>query len=545
MSWWQYLLLVNLYLVLFYGFYALLLRRETFFQLNRIYLVSAALFSFFIPLIQAGWVQNLFITRRVEYTIYGNAVIIRGLKPVADAPVNFGQLFAGLYLTGVAFLTIRLIWQLLMLNKLIKKPGQDAAYSFFNKIKLDEQGDDSNIISAHEEVHAKQWHSADVLIIEAVMILNWFNPIVYFYRRAIKHIHEFIADSHAIKTAGSKAEYALLLLTQTFNPPPHQLANHFFNHSLLKQRIIMLQKNKSQRIALAKYGLSAPLFVLMLVLSSATVYNSKAVNIINKKAEQVFNTPAVQDIKLEPPVVKGNNSTLATLSGDHPAKAQPDKTVKEDTVQSKDAPVFAAVEQEPSFIGGNENFNKFLAANIKYPASMRYNNIQGKAIVTFVVEKDGSLSNIKVLRAPAPEAVLEAERVVGLSPKWKPGIQNGNPVRVQYTVAFMFSLADGNSAAVKPAKQDTGLRAVNFVNLSSTPGNEPLYIIDGKQMTPGVIKTINPNDIESISVLKDASATVLYGKNAVNGVIIVTTKKKAISPDKAPIQNKDTKSDGN
>jgi len=271
MNWWQYLLLVNLYLVLFYGFYALLLRRETFFQLNRIYLVSAALLSFFIPLIQAGWVQNLFITQKVEYTIYSNPVIIHGLKPVEDAPVNWGQLFAGLYLAGVTFWALKLVWQLIALNKIIKKPVQDAPYSFFKKIEVSGEGNGSHIINAHEQVHAKQWHSADVLIIEAVMIINWFNPVVYFYRRAIKHIHEFIADSEAIKTADSKAEYALLLLTQTFNAPQHQLLNHFFNKSLLKQRIIMLQKDRSQRIKLVKYGLSAPLFMLMLAIKLGKV----------------------------------------------------------------------------------------------------------------------------------------------------------------------------------------------------------------------------------------------------------------------------------
>src|ERR1700761_1059821 len=133
MTWWQYLLLVNLYLVLFYAFYALLLRRETFFQLNRIYLVSAALLSFIIPLIQAGWVQNLFITQRVEYSIYSNTVMIRGFKPAANASLKFGELFAYFYLAGVAFLLLRMLWQLVSLNKIINKPGQDVAYSFFKK----------------------------------------------------------------------------------------------------------------------------------------------------------------------------------------------------------------------------------------------------------------------------------------------------------------------------------------------------------------------------------------------------------------------------
>lgn len=529
MNWWQYLLLVNLYLVLFYGFYALLLRRETFFQLNRVYLVSASLLSFFIPLIQAGWVQNLFITQRVEYTIYSNPVIIRHLQPVENVPVNLGELFACLYLAGVAFLAVRLIRQFISLNRILKQPGQNAAYSFFKKIKLNEQAGDNHIINAHEQIHAKQWHSADVLIIEAVMIINWFNPVVYFYRRAVKHIHEFIADSHAIKTAASKADYALLLLTQTFNPPQHQLVNHFFNNSLLKQRIMMLQKDRSQRIKLVKYGLSAPLFMLMLILSSATVYNSKAVTIINSTAGQVFATPAMQEIRIDPPALVAHDSSAVNTDDNTTIKNQNitlDSITKKDSVKD---PVFASVEQNPEFIGGPEKFSEFLAANIKYPASLRDNNTGGKAIVTFIIEKDGSVSNAKALSAPNDDAATEAIRVVNLtSGKWMPGLQNHQYVRVQYTVPVEFSMQGKIEGLTLTSTQpDTGIKRVKFISLNGlSTGNDPMCIVDGKEIKPENLKLLDPNQIESISILKDKTATLQYGNAAVNGVIIITMKKK-------------------
>jgi hypothetical protein len=121
MSWWQYLLLVNVYLILFYGFYALLLRKETFFQLNRIYLVSAAALSFFIPMMQADWVQNLFITQEIKYTVYGSPILISQLAPVKDVPLNIGQILCAIYIAGVVVLFGRLIWQLVALNRIIKK----------------------------------------------------------------------------------------------------------------------------------------------------------------------------------------------------------------------------------------------------------------------------------------------------------------------------------------------------------------------------------------------------------------------------------------
>jgi beta-lactamase regulating signal transducer with metallopeptidase domain len=241
MTWWHYLLLVNIYLTLFFGFYALLLRRETFFQLNRIYLVSAAVLSFIIPLIQAQWVKNLFITKQVQNTLYStsSADMLVTFAPIKDNHVTIGQLLIVLYIIGAVFLTIRLVWHLILLKRLINAPAA-SAFSFFKKIKLNHSIPGGEVIIRHEEVHARQWHSADILIIEAVMIINWFNPVVYLYRFAIKHIHEFIADEQALLHGTSKADYALLLLSQTFNAPTHRLVNPFFNHSLLKQRIMML-----------------------------------------------------------------------------------------------------------------------------------------------------------------------------------------------------------------------------------------------------------------------------------------------------------------
>jgi TonB family protein len=519
MNWWQYLLLVNVYLVLFYGFYALLLRKETFFQLNRVYLVSAAALSFFIPVIQAGWVQNLFITREVHYAVYGSQITISQLKPVADASVTLGEILAYLYFIGILFLVGRLIWQLVVLNKIIKTDQLGVAYSFFKTIKVDGNAN-SSVINAHEQVHAQQWHSADVFIIEAVMIINWFNPVVYFYRRAIKHVHEFIADSHAIKEVDNKADYAMLLLSQTFETPTHNLVSHFFNHSLLKQRIIMLQKNKSQRVKLLKYGLSAPLFVLMLVLSSATASNSKAVKVINLKAAQVLATPAITIRVNNKPVDLSIQTTARPITI---AKAQEQTAVTGiiDTVPNNDSQIFAAVEQAPSFPGGTDAFYEFLARNTIYPAEMRANNIQGKVIVTFVVEKDGSLSNVRALKGPGYGANEEAVRVVSLSPRWTPGNQNGRAVRVQFTTAIMFSLADATTNVV--ANADTGKKPIDVVLIP--PGKaEPLYVIDGKEIKTADFKTVNPSDINAIYVLQNKVAVAQYGSKGKNGVIVIYTK---------------------
>ncbi|WP_114941111.1 M56 family metallopeptidase [Mucilaginibacter endophyticus] len=448
MNWWQYLLLVNIYLLLFYGFYVLLLRKETFFQLNRLYLVSAALLSFMIPVIQASWVQNLFITQQVKYTLYSSPVAVYNFKPIEESPVSIGEILFLVYVAGIVFLSARLVWQLFKLKKVISQPEPQVSYSFFKTVKLNADGEVNEAIATHEDVHAQQWHSADVLLIELVMIINWFNPIVYFYRRAIKHIHEFIADRHAVEAGTDKADYAMLLLSQTFNTPTHGLVNSFFNKSLLKERIIMLQKNKSHRISLAKYGLSAPLFILMMVLSSATINNSDAISVINTKADKVFSTPA---------------SKVTEITIDEPIRAEKHNVAAADTT-----PIYTSVEKVPEFSGGLQAFSKFLQSNLRYPANARAQKIQGRVIITFVVERDGALSNEKVVRGITDDLNNEALRVIKLSPNWKPGMQGNRTVRTQYSVPISFKLAadEDTIKTTTPAK---------FSIASAQPGSDQVF----------------------------------------------------------------------
>jgi TonB family protein len=662
MAWWNYLLLVNIYLTLFFGFYSLLLRRETFFQLNRIYLVGAALLSFLIPLIQSDWIKGLFITQEVQATFYGSGadVNITALAPIKDSPYTLGQLVVMLYLAGVILLALRLMWQFIQLKRVLKQALPTVPYSFFNMIYVADDTESKDVIMAHEEVHAKQWHSADVLIVEAVMILNWFNPIVYLYRSAIKHIHEYIADRQAIKAGNDKAEYAMLLLSQTFNAPAHRLVNPFYNHSLLKQRIMMLQKNKSQRIKLLKYGLSAPLFIMMLVLSSATINDSKAVKSINNNAEELFLQPASAIVSEEeasalyPEVV---NVLSPDNSGPKKATLLKEEAIARDT--TKKGQVYMAVEQQPQFRGGDNAFATYLGKTIKYPQTARKNNVEGRVILTFVVEKDGAITDVKVLRgigsgcdeeavralkqspkwiagkqsgkavrvqfsvpvqfslspktalntSPAskipglPDAIFtqveqqpgfpggnaacvkylqttikypaearknkvqgrvitsfvvmkdgsigdvkvvrgigfgadeEAVRVIKNMPKWFPGMQNGQPVNVQYTLPISFTL-DGKQLNLQ-GKLDPALRPKTFQIATSDTASyriadgstfiqlkgsvKPLYMVDGKETAD--MSMLNPKDIESISVLKDNSATALYGDKGKNGVVVITTKK--------------------
>jgi TonB family protein len=558
MTWWHYLLLSNLYLILFFGFYVLLLRRETFFQLNRIYLVGSALMSFLIPLIQLDWVKQWFITQKVQETIYTAApIMVYRIKAVQPQHLTMGQLVVGIYVAGIAILTIKLLWQLFTLSRFISNNKQvAAAWSFFKRIKVDEQLENHEVITAHEEVHARQWHSADVLLIEVIMILNWFNPVVYFYRRSIKHIHEFIADRDALKAGTSKAEYALMLLSQTFDAPVHHLLNPFFGSSVLKQRIMMLQKNRSNYTALIKYGFSAPLFALMLALSSATINNSRVVKTIQKSAEHIFaekapvlaqviTEPVIQtaepqkpeEIKAAQPRFNINTNLIVT---DVPHTAEPHALPQADSVpDNPNNEVFSTVEKLPQFPGGTETFYRFISKNLRYPTDALDKNIKGRVNVTFVVERDGSLSDMRTLSSPAAALADEAMRVMSLSPKWIPGEQNGRRVAVQYTLPIVFT-SDGSRAdsTVTGQPRRIVLKSVssfkfipdslhqaapkeNVLVLASKDNKlaaaNMIFLLDGKEVPrEKALAGLNPSKIESISV---CSKTILHARFLENYMI--------------------------
>jgi TonB family protein len=199
-------------------------------------------------------------------------------------------------------------------------------------------------------------------------------------------------------------------------------------------------------MALIKYGLSAPLFILMMVLSSATINNSDTISVINTNADKVFSTPA---------------SKVTEITIDEPPKV--DERLVADTT-----PVYTSVASLPEFPGGLEAFGKFLSTNIKYPASAREQKIQGRVIITFIVERDGSLSNERVVKGITGDLDNEALRVMKLSPQWKPGMQGNRPVRVQYSVPINFALAP-DADTVKTTAPAT------FTIASAQSGSDPVF----------------------------------------------------------------------
>ena len=422
-----YLLQVNVGLILFYALYKLVCTRDTFFRSRRFILIVSLVLPFILPFIDVReWLESR--DRMIMLTHFDYSAVLPEIVVGSEAAETGNRVFVlsewigYLYLAGVVALLVRLAVQAFSLYRLIvRMPEKEingvcvkclndpsGPFSFFGWIFMNPAAvkeDEINEILTHEMAHVKQHHSVDVLLAEMVSICCWMNPFAWLLKREVRLNLEFLADRKVMEAGFATKSYQYHLLGLAYNHK-YGLSNNF-NFSHLKQRIIMMNKKKSNAAGHIKYALFVlPAFALLV-----------AGNIsCSQDASQT------EDAKEE---------VVAPVSPE--AKEAPaDSTAKEE--------VFMVAEQMPEFPGGMKELLKFLQDNLKYPENAMKNNVQGRVIVQFVVEKDGTLTEFKVARSVDPDLDAEALRVLQTMPKWKPGMQRGKIVRVKFTVPVSFKL---------------------------------------------------------------------------------------------------------
>lgn len=635
----HYLLQVNLYLVIFYCFYKLLLASETYFVLNRIYLLASGVCSLIIPFLRFEWFGRQQVARPIYAGVDQFTQLVARVSVIEDhtRAFNWGNFIVLIYLIGILFFTFRMIYRVMAVTKMLKKVTRGAAFSFFGKKVVTADLPQIETINIHEDIHVKQFHSVDVLFFEMLKILNWFNPVIYLYQKTIKNIHEYLADEAAAKFQGDKETYALLLLSQAFGVTPNALSNGFFTRSLIRKRIMMLHKERSKKVAILKYGLFVPLFALALLLSAASIRKNDQILAVasqipleqaNQFIAQALDMP-LNTVHFAKPVSPKDDSTNneativneASVSNDqdhdnalngfynylaerikYPAGAIARQvqgntivnfsvrhgkianvTIKNELGEGCDEEVvseilayndffpkdgsyslkvsfklngstaafknedadadanagslnnllvqaavpkaeeadqiyaFVNLAQPPTYPGGIGKFYEFIGKNIKYPAAAIDNEIQGNVHVSFTVEKDGSLTDIKVERKLGYGADEEAVRVIKLGKRWNPGIQNGRPVRVKYNIPIKFALDLGDTERKLGELSGT---------IKNNDGSVPLIIADNQVKDLKYVQDLNAKNIERIEVLKGSEAIAKYGKTAENGAIIIQSKHK-------------------
>lgn len=271
MNWLHYLLEANLYLCVFYAGYCLFLNKETHYTLNRAYLLLSCIVSFIIPVVQLGWLKP------AEQGL--QTFIIKGNVPTqintvaAQSHLSASQLLIYAYIVGVTVLAGMLIvklYQLLKLTKtsqtrvdnkykLVNIEGSNTAFSFFNYLFIGTKTATNNIIIKHELVHIRQKHSADIVFLELIKIINWFNPLVYLLQISLKTVHEYIADEQTAAQESDAISYSSFLVSNAYGLSGSPLAHSFFNYNLLKKRIIMLNQKRSGKLARLKYLVAVPI----------------------------------------------------------------------------------------------------------------------------------------------------------------------------------------------------------------------------------------------------------------------------------------------
>jgi TonB family protein len=496
-------------LAILFIMYWLFLKRETYFRFNRFYLLSSLIVAFALPLMNIGLFESsdelspLRSISNLSETVNLPAVTITHASESLSASVyNWKQIALIIYLLGVSLLIARVILGILRVEMLkrkgrrIFKDGYSIVYtqqaispfSFFRTIYLNdelaEQADSAYIIN-HEKVHIKQRHTYDNLFVELFLAVFWFNPFMWFLKGALRENHEYLADNGVLNQKANPSTYQTLLLRQTVGLAPITLTSTF--NSTIKNRIIMMCKNKSSVIARFKPLLLLPIIAALFLIftcndktkaqalsENQTLPSVEDTNGIRQEADPetgevyfaIEDMPTYSDGEssdtrpddAEPGGEESRNpessnpGTLEAGSSDaesdtetpsevefREAAAEPQE-VQQDTIR-KEREKYFVVEDMPVFGDGGDpaiEFRKFIAKNLQYPESAARDSISGRVIVQFCVNYEGNVVDPVVVRSVSPALDDEAIRVVSSSPPWTPGRQRGKPVDVLFTFPINF-----------------------------------------------------------------------------------------------------------
>lgn len=450
-----YLIKINVALMLLYGFYRLTVSRDTFFGLRRLTLWLIYAVALMVPALNLEyWVRDtptMASMAHVYADTFYPVVVVKAQAP----SITWIDMLLGIYWAGVVVLSLRLVWQLFSIIRLAvisRKQemegitvhllrGEGSPFSFFRWVFMYPSTlEDRQLheVMVHECTHVSGLHSLDTLFSELFSIACWFNPFAWLMKQEVRMNLEYLADESVLSDGNARKSYQYHLLGLAYRQPKDstKIANNF-NLLPLKKRIKMMNKRRTSEIGKAKYLLFAPLAGALLMVSNiesvAREIGGQVPEVaeVQQKADQALNA----DVAVANPMAKAEEAKAAELAKAE-AKAS-DATAPADTTKNV---VYDVTETMPQFPGGQGVMMKYLAANIKYPASAVKAKKQGRVIVSFVIQKDGSVTNARIVKSVDPELDAEALRIVKAMPNWTPGTQDGKPVNVNYTIPVVFSL---------------------------------------------------------------------------------------------------------
>ena len=424
------------------------------------------LLSMYLPyrLLLAGEKQHR-LNRIILLAIYMAAIVIPLVRPVAlpgisgieagagtaETGIAIGRLSGGLtehsgtawmrvllwiYIAGVAVALVRLVWAYARLSviiwngKKIKMEGYTlvvtgnknfSPFSWRGYVVVEKTSDATEYpaIMIHEMRHLSACHDMDLMLAQLYAVLVWYNPVSWLMIDELKTVHEYEADEAVIASGLNLRDYQMLLIKKAVGARLPSLANSL-NHSKLQKRITMMYQSKSRTAG----KLGSLVLVPALAIGIAVVSIPAVASVISGASETTLLDSDSKVSKIF--AISANTESVAEMRASAPAS---------------DSKVFTTVEKPAEFPGGIEAMMKWLQYNVKYPKEAEKAGEQGKAVVKFTVNKDGSISNATIIKSVSPSIDKEALRVVTSMPKWKPAENGGKKVACWYALPVSFRLA--------------------------------------------------------------------------------------------------------
>lgn len=413
-----YIIKSTLYLSVFYAFFMLIMRKTTFFRLNRIAFIIGTCLCMALPFVDIRLPEQ--VEMNMLMTIIENALTRPESEPIMlEGAVVSGSdsaeqgrkvLFIGIiFMAGAIVSFLITARSYMMMRKMIKSAkttdingmpvriteAEIPSFSWGRHIIINRKDFEENpAILTHERMHVRSMHSMDLMAYTIVTTLHWFNPLIWIARTELKMLHEYEADELTIDQGIDATQYQLLLVMKSVGAKRFQLANGF-NNSKLKNRITMMYKKKTNRWMGLSYLVCIPVLAMTMCFCSQP----------NRQKNEEVTTPETTEESV--------------------AEAMP----------------FSEIEVKPAFNGGDANeFAKWIGTQMNYPEECIEDGIEGRVIVSFTIGSDGKVADVKVLRGVHEKLDAEAVRVISSSPDWTPGMHEGKNVPVSFTMPIAFKI---------------------------------------------------------------------------------------------------------
>lgn len=530
-------------LTLFYLFHKLLMSRDTFHTFNRFAILSMMLLSLVLPLVHLSLDSEAGINRGTVALegLVAQTVVADGGNGVGEG-MTLTQVLLATYVLGVVLFVGKALLSVGSLLRLIRRArcvevrngiriytmqGDISPFSWFRYIIMSEKDCQENRreIVLHEMAHIRRCHSMDVAVCNMMIVFQWYNPAAWLLKRELQAVHEYEADEAVLSAGVDATHYQMLLIRKTVGERLFSMANNL-NHNSLKKRITMMKIKRTNPVQKAKIA-----FVLPLAAMTVAAFASQKVENLSDKVEQ--ESEAFSSVS-DNPVVRAVGETTRVAA----VKVQEEKALEEasslsmasDTAETKSGKEFPCIpETFPQFPGGHIALFEYLSKNIKFPKSKENEDVKVRVVTSFTVEKDGSITDAKIVRSQGEAFDNEALRVINGMPKWIPGTQNGKAVSVKYTLPITFSTTDS----------DKKIKSVRTIDMYDNGGKQPegkvvsrkaemfssedfVLVVNGKVVE--ALSGIKPSDIEKVDVKKDAETMKKYNVEGKLGVMFISTK---------------------